>query len=217
MQENPETLLQETSELLNRLMPVVARSINALQHHANPLLQHLIQHEVEHQEDLLQQIEEIKRKAEEYLDLPEVTVIWTAERFRELISREKHRVVYEKRKQIERLSELGADLMELVRVKEWELTYKFNKTYFAFYLQNNPIFGIYLTKIRYPRLCVWVREGDLTEIENDWIKSNVPFNRKHENYYDWPLSTGLGTYSKDTEVKDIEVILEFIYLYWSGE
>ena len=40
--------------------------------------------------------------------------IWTAERFRELISDERHKAVYKRRGQIESLSELGADLMNFV-------------------------------------------------------------------------------------------------------
>ena len=43
--------------------------------------------------------------------------IWTAERFRELISDERHGAVYERRGQIESLSELGADLMNFVAKK----------------------------------------------------------------------------------------------------
>lgn len=57
MQEPPKTLLEETSDLLDALVPVVQRSIDALQHDPNPLLQHLIQGAVEHQKDLLRQID----------------------------------------------------------------------------------------------------------------------------------------------------------------
>ena len=71
MQETPETLLEETSELLDVLAPVVQRSIEALQHDLNPLLQHLVQQEVEHQEDLLQRIEEIKGRLHDFLNPPE--------------------------------------------------------------------------------------------------------------------------------------------------
>lgn len=73
MRETSETLLEETSELLNMLMPVVKRSIDALQHDPNPLLQHLIQQEVEGQENLLQRIEEMKRRLQEHLTPPEET------------------------------------------------------------------------------------------------------------------------------------------------
>ncbi len=57
MQETPETLLEETSNLLDALASVLQRSIDALQHDPNPLLQHLIQGAVEHQKDLLRQID----------------------------------------------------------------------------------------------------------------------------------------------------------------
>ena len=71
MQEIPETLLKETSELLTILIPIVKRSIDALQHAPNPLLQHLIQQEIEHQEDLLQRIEEMNGRLQEHLNPPD--------------------------------------------------------------------------------------------------------------------------------------------------
>ena len=71
MQETPETLLEETFELLDALLPVVQRSIGALQHTPNLLLQHLIQQEIEHQEDLLRRIEEMKGRLQEHLNPPD--------------------------------------------------------------------------------------------------------------------------------------------------
>ena len=71
MPETPETLLEETSELFNALIPIVQRSIDALQQNPNPLLQHLISQEIESQEGLLQRIEEIQGKLHDYLNLPE--------------------------------------------------------------------------------------------------------------------------------------------------
>ena len=62
MREIPEALLEETSELLDALIPVVQRSIDALKHNPNPLTQHLIQQEIKHQEGLLEQIAEIKER-----------------------------------------------------------------------------------------------------------------------------------------------------------
>ena len=41
MQQALETLLEETSELLDALIPIVKRSIDALQHDLNPLVKHL--------------------------------------------------------------------------------------------------------------------------------------------------------------------------------
>lgn len=40
MQETPETLLEETSELLEALVPIVQRSIGALQHDLHPATPH---------------------------------------------------------------------------------------------------------------------------------------------------------------------------------
>ena len=71
MQETPETLFEETSDLLDALVPLVQRSIDALQHDPNPLLQHLVQQEIESQENLLQQIEEVKQKLHDCLNSPE--------------------------------------------------------------------------------------------------------------------------------------------------
>ena len=68
MQETPETLLEETSELLDALAPVVQRNIDALQHNPNPLLQHLIQQEIERQDSLLQRVEEMRERLNGYLN-----------------------------------------------------------------------------------------------------------------------------------------------------
>ena len=71
MQQALETLLEETSELLDALIPVVQRSIDALQHDLNPLVKHLIQQEIESQKNLLQRIEEMKEKLHDHLNPPE--------------------------------------------------------------------------------------------------------------------------------------------------
>ena len=71
MPEKPEILLEETSELLDELVPIVQRSISALEHDSNPLLQHLIQQEIELQEGLLQQVEEMKERIHNHLNPPE--------------------------------------------------------------------------------------------------------------------------------------------------
>ena len=71
MPETPETLLEETSDLLDALIPVVQRSIGALQHAPNPLLQYLIHQEIERQEGLLQQIAEMKERLHDCLNPPE--------------------------------------------------------------------------------------------------------------------------------------------------
>ena len=76
MQETSETLLEETSELLDALIPIVQRSIDALQQDPNPLLQHLIDmqslidQEIERQEGLLQQVAEMMEKIHDCLNPP---------------------------------------------------------------------------------------------------------------------------------------------------
>ena len=66
MQETPETLLEETSDLLKVVIPVVQRSIDALQHDLNPLVKHLIQQEEKRQGDLLQRVEDTKERLQEH-------------------------------------------------------------------------------------------------------------------------------------------------------
>ena len=71
MHEIPETLLEKTSDLLDTLIPIMQRSIEALQHNPNPLAQHLIQQEIKHQEGLLEQIAEIKERLHDCLNPPD--------------------------------------------------------------------------------------------------------------------------------------------------
>ena len=71
MQETPETLLEETSDLLDALRPVVQRGIETLQHNPNPLAQHLIKQEIKHQEGLLEQVAEIKERLHDCLNPPD--------------------------------------------------------------------------------------------------------------------------------------------------
>lgn len=70
MQETPETLIHVTSDLLKSLAPILKRNIKALQHDPNPFLQHRIQQEIEHHRGLLQQIEEVKERLQNYLNAP---------------------------------------------------------------------------------------------------------------------------------------------------
>ena len=71
MQEIPKILLEQTSDLLDDLIPIVQRGIDALQHTPNPLLQRPIQQEIERQEGLLQRIKELKGKLHDHLNPPE--------------------------------------------------------------------------------------------------------------------------------------------------
>ena len=67
-----EILLEETSKLLDELIPVVQRNIDALQHDSNPLLQHLIQQEIESYQKLLERAEETKNGLQNLLDSQKV-------------------------------------------------------------------------------------------------------------------------------------------------
>lgn len=71
MLETTQTLLGETSELLESLMPVMQRSIDTLKHDPNPLVQHLIAEEIKHQEGLLEQMEKIKKRLHDCLNPPD--------------------------------------------------------------------------------------------------------------------------------------------------
>lgn len=80
MTETSENLLEKTSNLLDKLRPVLQRSIDTLQHEwKNPLLEHLIQRELEHliqqeiecQKSLLEQLEGLKEQLHDHLHPPE--------------------------------------------------------------------------------------------------------------------------------------------------
>ena len=137
--------------------------------------------------------------------------IWTAERFRELISGERYGQTYESRGQVESLSELGADLMNFVERNQWELTHKFKERNFGFYFGRRLVFGINL-HAQTSRLCIWVPESDLIDVENDWI-NHGQMNDRHEIYYS---SSSCAVYPRDVAVADIEKMLEFAYALRSG-
>lgn len=137
--------------------------------------------------------------------------IWTAERFRELISDERHEAVYKRRGQIESLSELGANLMNVVAKNQWELTYKFKDRNFSFYFGRRLVFGINL-HAQISRLCVWVPEDDVIDREDDWIDCGI-MNHRPERYYS---SSGCAVYPRGVKVADIEEMLAFAYAWWSG-
>ena len=124
-----------------------------------------------------------------------------------MITEQEHEAIYERRGQIERLSELGTDLMNLVDKEQWELTYKFTQSYFAFYSGRKPIFGVNLQNHR-PRLCVWLEEWVVVDREDDGETDS-----RHERYYNWFHSIGFAAYPTDVEVADIENLLRFTYSY----
>ena len=72
MGTTPESLLKETSELLDDLIPVLQSSIDSLQNDLNPeetVLQKLLEQEIDRQEELLLRAEEVNDKLLEHLNL----------------------------------------------------------------------------------------------------------------------------------------------------
>ena len=135
---------------------------------------------------------------------------WTAERFNELLSSQEYSELYESRNQTERLSELGADLMNLVTENQWTLTHKFMKYYVGFYFGPKLVFGVNL-QARRPRLCVWLPYDVLIDREDDWVSTDL-LTHKHIQYYE---ASKCGVY-KGVEVADIKIMLDFAYAWWSG-
>lgn len=127
--------------------------------------------------------------------------LMTVEKFKELISRDEHKDIYESKKRIEDLCQLGVDLMNLVRGKDWELTHKFNKPYFAFYLKRNIVFGISLNG--HPKLFVKLREVIVREHLRKLNKEHQ--YKKYDGLHRWVI------YSEDATVADIKDVLELAY------
>ncbi len=70
MQQNPDALINETSNLLKEIIPVLDRNIQMLQKDVVPegsALQFLLQQEIENQEKLLQQTKELQQNLQSYL------------------------------------------------------------------------------------------------------------------------------------------------------
>ena len=133
---------------------------------------------------------------------------WTAERFNELVSESERRACYESRNGIEKLCELGANLMALVEREQWELTHRFTKNYFAFYFRRGLVFGVHLQ--RAPHLSVWKIPKDvLARWNDDLYDGQYPCR----TYYD---SNGRAGYPEHLTVEYIEKLLEFAYFYHAG-
>ena len=126
---------------------------------------------------------------------------WTAERFKALASQSEYRDLHESLKNPEKFYEFGADLMALVQSEQWELTYKFNKYYFAFYFRNRRVFGINLRNS--PKLCFWLPADALAERNYDLFDDQYTYT-----YYD---SHGSGIYPEHVTVADLESLLDFAY------
>ena len=128
---------------------------------------------------------------------------WTAERFKALASESEYGDFYESQNQMEKLCEFGVDLMDLVQRKGWELTHKFNKYYFAFYLRGRRrVFGISLQGR--PKLAIWLPEDILAGVNDDLFDGQS----ECESYHD---SHGWGIYSEHVTVEDIASLLDFAY------
>ena len=161
---------------------------------------------------IISNLTEALRLAVEHFEItPDTSDLWTAEKFKELISEQEHEDTYDSKGQIERLSELGADLMNLVDKEQWKLSYRFRKLYFAFYFRGSPIFGVNLQSYQ-PRLCIWLLEEIVIDREDN-LELDDPLAPKHERYYNWFHSIGFAAYPTDVEVADLEALLSFTYLY----
>ena len=125
---------------------------------------------------------------------------WTTERFRELIPQQ-FSDFYESRNLTQRLCELGIDLMNLVEEESLELTYKFNKFYFAHYFKNRRVFGINM--FGNPKLAVWLPANVFADCNSRFFDNHYSYN-----YFD---SHRCGVYPVQVTVADIEDLLEFAY------
>lgn len=164
--------------------------------------------------DIAEMLGDVREKKEQpsiHVDNVSPDEKWTVERFNELLNSQEHSELYESRNQTESLSELGADLMNFVAKNQWELTYKFRERNFSFYFGRRLVFGINL-HAQTSRLCVWVPEDDLIDVENDWINCGM-MNHRHERYYS---SSGCAVYPRGVEVADLKEMLAFAYAWWSG-
>ena len=135
-----------------------------------------------------------------------LTVDWTVDRFNELLNSQEYSGFYESRNQVERLSEFGVDLMNLVEQNQWELTPKFRKYSFALYFGHRRVFGVYLGGR--PKLAVWLSEDVLAERNNDLFDDQYTYTY-HNSYR-------CGIYPEYVTVADIEGLLEFAYLSRAG-
>ena len=71
MQERPETLINQTSDLLEEIIPTLDRNIQMLRNDVNPeggVLQYLLQQEIKNQESVLRRTKELKVEINRYLN-----------------------------------------------------------------------------------------------------------------------------------------------------
>lgn len=132
---------------------------------------------------------------------------WTVERINALASESEHRDFYESRHQKEKLCEFGADLMTLVQTEQWELTYKFNKFYFALYFRGRRVFGVNL--FARPKLAIWLPEDVLADRNDDLYDGRYAYESYHDSHK-W------GIYPAHITAENIRELLEFAYLWRAG-
>lgn len=72
MGETSEILLKEISELLEELIPVLERSIDALKDDSNPLLKHLIQRQIDDHQQMLERTKKNRGRLQDLLDSQKV-------------------------------------------------------------------------------------------------------------------------------------------------
>ena len=149
---------------------------------------------------MLEDVREKKEQPSIHVDNVSPDEKWTVERFKELLSSQEHSELYESRNQTEKLCEFGADLMALVENKQWELTHKFKKHYFALYFGHRRVFGVSLRSR--PKLAVWLPEDILRKRNYDL----------YDDEYTYKIYGGKrAIYSESVTVADIDELLEFAY------
>lgn len=136
----------------------------------------------------------------------DVKGLMTIEKFKELIFQDKHKDLYASRNQIEGLCQLGVDLMNLVKEKDWELTHKFNRPYFALYFNGRIVFGVNLNG--HPKLFVKLRAPVFREHEHRLNKG--PQYKNFDHSHEWVI------YPADVTVAEIEDMLELAYSWRAG-
>ena len=133
-------------------------------------------------------------------------VLMTTKRFKELISQEQHKDLYESKNQIEGLCKLGVDLINFVSEKDWELTHKFTKIYFAYYFNGSIVFGINL--VARPKLFFKLRDAVIRE-HADRL-NEAPRYEKFDFLHQWAI------YPEHVTAADITDMLELAYAWHAG-
>ena len=123
---------------------------------------------------------------------------WTIDQVRDLVPQErrKHYGTHHKNK-VGALYTRVAELLNLVEEKEWKLTSRFQKSYYALYVENKPIFGVNF--FGPPRFAVWITKEEATHLNNYC---------KFENYHDQHHHAVYPTY---TSVNELLPIFESAY------